>query len=297
MAGRLPTEQTPTGHSLGPWAIAPEIRTEDRRRRRPLPLQARHPSVSHAAPLSGATCAFECPAATSLPQPGLLLAQVARQPRPRSSRPSPTQTISSSSEARGTPECPWSDQSPTGGGRVCGWLGGVGGWLDGRGGSWGGRVNDQAAEQGAGRPGVPRLWRDELPEEVAPRTCLKDVVPSPVIAGCPPGSGEDDLRKVPTPTRPRPRSGRRSPPRARRNLTAVGRVVPGSWGYHLGGGGGRRTRRVAWLVLIPEPWLCTGLRGARRGGGGLHHEGRQPQRHGLRLCSLPHAGERPEGAP
>lgn len=48
-----------------------------------------------------------------------------------------------------------------------GWMGGVGGWWGGWGGSWGGRVNDLTAEQGAGRPGVPRLWRDELLEEAA----------------------------------------------------------------------------------------------------------------------------------
>lgn len=80
---------------------------------------------------------LDCPPTSSLPQPSLLLAQVARRPRPRWSRPSPTRRISSSSEARGTPECPLSDLSSTvGAGRwMVGRQGGVGGWWDG----WGGR--------------------------------------------------------------------------------------------------------------------------------------------------------------
>ena len=234
---------------------------------------------------------LDCPPTTWLPQPSLLLAQVARRPRPRWSRPSPTRRISSSSEARGTPECPRSDLSSRQWGRVGGWagrVGGVGGWWEGWGGSWGGRVNDQSAGQEAGRPGVPRLWRAEPHEQAALHARVCSFPPSPLIAGCPPGSGEEDLRKVPAPTLARPCTRRRAPPRA------VARVSAGVSGVQRRGGPPHLEEPR--LVIIADPWLSAGLRGAWRGGGGLHHEGREPQRHGLRIRPLPHSGERTEGA-
>jgi len=91
-------------------------------------------------------------------------AQGARRPRPRSRRRSPTQIISSSSEARAAPECPLLDLSPSLDGSVEGWrVGGANGRRGGWGGWWGGRINGHTAEQGGlGRPTGPtidhRLW-------------------------------------------------------------------------------------------------------------------------------------------
>ena len=122
---------------------APLFRTQNRALGRPAPRSPSNRLVAAAQPVP---------------------AQGARRPRPRSRRRSPTQIISSSSEARAAPECPLLDLSPSLDGSVEGWrVGGANGRRGGWGGWWGGRINGHTADQGGlGRPTGPtidhRLW-------------------------------------------------------------------------------------------------------------------------------------------
>ena len=211
---------------------------------------------------------------------GLLLAQVARRPRPRWSRPSPTRRINSSSEARRTPVplgqiCHTDTRDPRMRTRA-----GQASRLGSRAELGLGRTTQLNPSSALCQPISASRQRGNLALGTRHRRCVTHGCHAhpPLMAGCPPGSGEDDLRKVPASTRPQPAFG--SPGTSARAAEDAGPldgclVVPGR--------GGVPVHRVAWLVITPDPWFVTGLRGARRGGGGLHHAGRQPQRNGLRL--------------
>ena len=225
---------------------------------------------------------LDCPPTTWLPQPSLLLAQVARRPRPRWSRPSPTRRINSSSEARRTPvplgqichadtrdECmrTRAGQASRPGSRAE--LG-----LD--------RTTQLKLSSALCQPISASRQRGNLALGTRHRRCVTHGCHAhpPLMAGCPPGSGEDDLRKVPAPTRPQPAF--RSRVASARTAEDAGpldgcMVVPGRGGVPV-----HTDSRV--VGDHRDPWFTSsGLRGARRGGGGLHHAGRQPQRNGLRL--------------
>ena len=218
------------------------------------------------------------PVATS----GLLLAQVARRPRPRWSRPSPTRRINSSSEARRTPvplgqichadtrdECmrTRAGQASRPGSRAE--LG-----LD--------RTTQLKLSSALCQPISASRQRGNLALGTRHRRCVTHGCHAhpPLMAGCPPGSGEDDLRKVPAPTRPQPAfRSRVASARAAEDAGPLDgcMVVPGRGGVPV-----HTDSRV--VGDHRDPWFTSsGLRGARRGGGGLHHAGRQPQRNGLRL--------------
>ena len=212
---------------------------------------------------------------------GLLLAQVARRPRPRWSRPSPTRRINSSSEARRTPVplgqiCHTDTRDPRMRTRA-----GQASRLGSRAELGLGRTTQLKPSSALCQPISASRQRGNLALGTRHRRCVTHGCHAhpPLMAGCPPGSGEDDLRKVPAPTRPQP---------AFRSRVASARAAedagPLDGCMVAPGRGGVPVHRVGWLVITPDPW-CTssGLRGARRGGGGLHHAGRQPQRNGLRL--------------
>ena len=176
---------------------------------------------------------------------GLLLAQVARRPRPRWSRPSPTRRINSSSEARRTPVplgqiCHTDTRDPRMRTRA-----GQASRLGSRAELGLGRTTQLKPSSALCQPISASRQRGNLALGTRHRRCVTHGCHAhpPLMAGCPPGSGEDDLRKVPPhPLAPSPRSGRVSPPRAQRKMR--GRWT-GVW-WSRGGEGCPYTESRGW---------------------------------------------------